>query len=220
VSASRAEHLRGALLLAVVLVHGVAASPLPRQVLRSQYETPLAREEVTRWRKTLLGAGVSLTETQLVDASFAVGSSLAGVRRALLGPFGELFRLTGTGQGWGLFTYPDTFPHQLHVWTREGAEAPWEVRYAGLDPEHAWDRDVLAFRRVRGIYDGQTTRPGTSWQRFAAWEARRALEAFPSATHARVGFLRRHTYAPGEAPATPEAPVLRHAKIFAREDLP
>ncbi len=212
------EHVRGAILAAVVLVNGFAASPLPRNVQRSQYDTPLAREEVARWRSTLASVGIVRTEAELIDASFTWGSGLAEIRRAGMTPFTDLFRLTGTGQSWGLFTYPDTFPHQLVVWTRRGDDAPWELRYAGLDRAHTDDVDVLAYRRIRGVYDAQTSRPTKAWPRVAAWIARRALVADASATHARVGFYRRHSLAPGEA-RSEEAPVLRHARTYRRDAL-
>ncbi len=212
------EHLRGAVLAAVVLVNAFAASPLPRNVQRSQYDTPLAREEVGRWRSTLASVGIAYTEDELIDASYTWGRGLSELRRAGLAPFTDLFRLTGTGQSWGLFTYPDTFPHQLLVWTRTGDEAPWRLRYAALDREHAEDVDVLAYRRIRGVYDAQTSRPTKAWPRIAAWIARRALLADASATHARVGFYRRHSLAPGEA-RPDEAPVLRHARTYRRDAL-
>ena len=212
------EHVRGAILAAVVLVNGFAASPLPRNVQRSQYDTLLAREEVGRWRSTLASVGIAYTEAELIDASYTWGSGLAELRRASMTPFTDLFRLTGTGQSWGLFTYPDTFPHQLVVWTRRGDDALWKLRYAGLDRDHADDVDVLAYRRIRGVYDAQASRPTKTWPRTAAWIARRALLADASATHARVGFYRRHSVAPGEA-RPEEAPVLRHARTYRRDAL-
>ncbi len=217
------EHLRGAALLLVVGVNLLTASPMPRSVKRSQYDTPVAREEIRRWQAALAGVGVARSEESLVEASYALGSTLSRVRHVLLDPFATPYRWTGTGQAWGLFTYPDTWPHQLNVWTRDGATAPWTLRYAGLDPDHAWRREMLTYRRVRAVYDGQTSRPGRTWERFAEWIAREALRDTPSATHARVGFLRRHTTPPegtgsGES-ARPEAPTARHLRSYARAEL-
>jgi hypothetical protein len=220
VSPATREHLRGVALLAVVAVNLLTASPLPRSVKRSQYDTPVAREEIRRWQDSLARIGIRRSEESLVEASYALGSTLSRVRHALLDPFATPYRLTGTGQAWGLFTYPDTWPHQLNVWTRDGAKAPWSLRYAGLDPEHAWRREVLTYRRVRAVYDGQTSRPGVTWERFATWIAREALRDTPGATHARVGFLRRHTRDPSsDGAARPEAPAARHLRTYAREEL-
>ncbi len=192
------DQLRAVLIALVIAVYGVAASPLPKGVKRSQFETAMAKEELDRWVGILGGVGVTTTRKDLADFSWEWGQSLSQVRSALLGPFRPWFRVSGTGQGWGLFTYPDTFPHQLTVDVRVNGE--WKRVYAGLDDEADWMRDTLVYRRVRGVYDGNTRKPGASYTNFANWIGRRALEDFPEATEARVGFLRFHTLAPGEAP--------------------
>jgi hypothetical protein len=190
----RWEPIRAALLAVVLLVHGLAASPMPRSVKRSQFDTPIGKEEMDRWVGILGTIGVPISREKLSDDVYAVGSFFAGLRGALLDPFKPWFRVTGTGQGWGLFTYPDSFPHQLVVEVHTGA---WRTVYAGLDPDAGWMRDQLAYRRIRGVYDGNTRKPGPSYDTFVAWVAARAFADFPDADQARIGFVRLHSTAPG-----------------------
>ncbi len=214
------EHLRGAILLLVVGVHGFAALPLPHSARKSQYDTPIAQEEIARWQAAFADVGLEVTRGEIVDVAWASAQGSVALRKRVLGPFTGLLRWTGTGQGWGLFTTPDSFPHQLRVWIQpaaplDAAVAPaWRLVYAGLDPDAVWRVEQLAYRRVRGVYDGQTTRPGASWDKAARWIATRALEDFPAAGRVRVGFVRRHSKFPGEPADTTE--TTRHLRIHAR----
>jgi hypothetical protein len=203
------DHARGALLALVLVVHGIAASPLPKSVKRSQLESPIGREELDHWVNILGGVGVTVTRAELEDATLVVGSRAADVRRTLLGPFQPWFRFTGTGQGWGLFTTPDTFPHQLVVEVRRGET--WETVYAGLDPDATWNRDRFAYRRLRGVYDGNTRKPGASYDNFVAQVGAWALADFPDASAARVGFVRFHTRAPDQPPDPERAEKFKRA---------
>lgn len=194
----RRDHVRAALIAVAFAVYGVAASPLPKSVKRTSFDNEIAVEEFDRWVALLGAVGVSTTRAELVDYAYESGVVLADVRTALLGPFRPWFRVSGTGQAWGLFTFPDSFPHQLVVEVDEGAG--WRVVYAGLDDDADWMREVLAYRRVRGVYDGNTRKPAASYKTFVQWIGKRALADFPAAKRARVGFVRFHTRAPGEPP--------------------
>lgn len=195
------DHARAALILVALVVNGVAASPLPKSVKRSQFDTPIAKEELARWVGILGTVGIDITHAELADRSYAIGKGFADVRKVLMGPFGGWFRVTGTGQGWGLFTYPDSYPHQLVIEVKERGK--WRTVYAGLDDDAAWRRATLAYRRVRGVYDGNTRKPGASYDNFVKWIGAEALADFPAASEVRVGFVRLHSTAPGE-PKDPE----------------
>ncbi len=196
------DHVRAALIAVTLIVYGVAASPLPKSVKRSHFEQPIAVEELDRWVGILGGAGVTVTRAELADRAYVVGRALADVRSALLGPFKGWFRVSGTGQGWGLFTYPDSYPHQLVIEVRP-SEGEWRPVYAALDPDAPWRRDQLAYRRVRGVYDGNTRKPGASYDNFVQRIGRLALTDFPDAAEARVGFISTHSTMPGR-PRDPE----------------
>lgn len=210
---TRRDHLRAAVLALTVLVYGIAASPLPKSVKRSQFDTPIAIEEVDRWVGILGGVGITVTRKELADGSYASGKFFADLRRTLLGPFKGWFRVSGTGQGWGLFTYPDSYPHQLVIEVRE-KPGPWRPVYAALDPDADWRRDQLAYRRVRGVYDGNTRKPGVSYDNFVAWVARLALADHPDADEVRVGFIRTHSTMPNVTP-DPER-LAKHQRVVKR----
>lgn len=207
--------VRAGLLAGVLAVYGLAALPLPHAVKRASFDEPVAREELTAQAAWLGRVGVATTADGLADALYTFSAGWVTVYDHTLKPLAPLFRLTGTGQSWGLFTYPDTFPHQLVVEVRAGKSAPWQVWFQGLDPEHDWMRDVIAYRRVRGVYDGQTTKPGASWNNLTRWLARRAFEQDATLTTVRVSFRRFHTVRPGE-PADPAVETLRHVRSWDR----
>ncbi len=192
------------MIIALVLgVSAVAASPMPKSVKKSHFDTPIAIEELDRWVGILGGVGLTLTRAELTEGAYGVGKFFADLRGTLLGPFKEWFRVTGTGQGWGLFTYPDSYPHQLVIEVRPGpsaagAEAEWQPVFAALDPDAAWRSSQFTYRRVRGVYDGNTRKPGASYDNFVAWAGKQALAEFPDAAEARIGFIRTHSTMPGK----------------------
>ncbi len=201
----RRAHLRAVLLAAVVVGHGLAALPAPRKVSRAQFDHPVAVEELARWVGVLARVGVETTPEALEDGLVRWGGGVADVRRAALAPAKPLFRWTGTGQGWGLFAFPDSFPDALSVDGR-GAGGTWTPLYVVHDSEHAWLAPQLRYRRTRGVYDGHTDRPGPPYENFAAWVGREALADHPELAAVRVSFLRSHTVAP---PARPEPQATR-----------
>ncbi len=210
--------IRAALLTIVLVIEGVAALPIPRSIKRSSFEEPVAREELAVQRGLLSKIGLELTHEELVDVLFTTGSMWVSVNDYTLKPLQPFLGVFGIGQSWGLFTYPDTFPHQLIVEVRRSKSADWELWYAGLDPAYAWSRDVLTYRRVRGVYDGQTSKPGASWNNMTRWIAKQACAQDPGVQIVRVSFRRFHTVPPGKPP---EAPVdlLRHARSWTRSQV-
>ncbi|MDP2315591.1 MAG: hypothetical protein Q8P41_22015 [Pseudomonadota bacterium] len=217
------DHVRAALIAVVLLVSGIAASPMPKSVRRAHFETPIAIEEVDRWVGILGGVGVTVTRKELADRTYTVGKFFADLRGTLLGPFKGWFRVTGTGQGWGLFTYPDSYPHQLVIEVRAAGSAPgsedgWRPIYAALDPDAAWHRDQLAYRRVRGVYDGNTRKPGPSYDNFVAWASRQAFADLPDAAEVRIGFIRTHSTMPGVQPDPERLPKFQ--RVVARPVAP
>lgn len=213
--------LRALLLALVLILQGVLAAPVPHSIRLAAFDEPVVREEIAAQVALLADVGIDVTPEQVVHFLYTSGSMWASIYRSATRPVGPILRVLGIGQAWGLFTYPDTFPHQLIVEVRSSRTGPFTVWYAGIDPDHRWKRDVLAYRRVRGVYDGQTTRPGVSWNNMTRWLAHEAcVEAGPGsgekvASHAvRVSFTRFHTVRPGE-PATGPAEPLRHVRVWA-----
>jgi hypothetical protein len=204
--------LRAALIALGILVHGFAALPIPRSARRSSLDLPVAHDEIVLWSKFLTSWGFPIEPKALADDSFAVASGASDFRRAVMAPFNGWFRVSGTGQGWGLFTYPDSWPNQLRVDVRRKPNGKWEPLYAGLDPDLVWMRGRFVYRRVRGVYDGNSYKPGPSFENFVDWVADEAFAQFPDVREVRVSFMRLHTVLPGEDPGVPQRRLTRIRK--------
>lgn len=210
----RWPELRAGFIAFVVLVNFLAALPLPSSVKRSGFEEPVAKEEIGRISTQLAAVGIEASHEDLVEFFMATGEPMVKLRGWLMAPTKELYRVTGAGQAWGLFTYPDTFPHRLVVEAQRGV-GRWEVLFAGLDPDHRWREDLFTYRRVRGIYDGNTNKPGASYKNFCAWVAREVFAEFPDYQSVRVKFQRFHTTVPGLP--KDEQVLDRHVRTYKRE---
>jgi hypothetical protein len=147
----------------------------------------------------LAAVGVHASEEQLLSLVNGTADVCIGARDAVLEPFRPLLRLTGTGQAWALFAYPERYPNHLQVEVREPS-GDWQLVYAAADPEHRFLADQLAFRRIRGVYDTAASRgaPGASYDRFTDWVAREAFAAYPGATDVRVKMLQKRVTLPDE----------------------
>jgi hypothetical protein len=197
-AAGRAQ-LRAVLLAVAFFWYGLAALPSPKKISRGQFEHPVAVEELDRWVDILAGLGLKLERAELIDHLVGTGGAVVSARSRLLAPAQSVFRLTGTGQGWGFFAYPDSYPDRLIVEGRRDSE-PWTLLYRALDSTHAFLSKQLTNRRIRGVYDGHSDRPGKPYDNFAGWVASEAFEADPSLHQVRVRFERTHTLPPTHQP--------------------
>ena len=210
---------RAGLIALVLFVHTCAALPIPRPVRAEDARTPTAQDELRLWVGVFGRLGLEVSKEDLLDLVNGVGKLCVNTRSAIMGPFRPILRLTGTGQAWALFAYPDRYPNLLQVEVRQ-PDGSWELVYASADPEHAFMAPQFAFRRVRGVYDTAAAKgaPGKVYDRFADWVAREALEAWPEATDARVKMVQRRVTLPGE-PADADEKT-RLVRLRSREDLP
>jgi hypothetical protein len=203
---------RAALVTALLVVHGLAAAPVPHVVTKRDLANPVSAEEVDRWARRLTALGYTIDKDELSQRVMDITAVIGGAHRRLLLPFRPLFKYTGTGQGWGLFANPDNFPSRLEIRARR-AGSDWQTVYLRLDPQHTWAVDVLTYRRIRGIYEanGYGKRPNAPYKRFASWIARRLLAVDPSVEEVEVRMLRTHTTLRGERPdprAEPRHPIV------------
>jgi hypothetical protein len=65
------------------------------------------------------------------------------------------------------------------------------------------------------VYDGNTNKPGASWENLSRWIANRVFDSQPGVVEVRVYFERFHTVPPGGTP-DPEV-VKRHSRTFVRD---
>ncbi|MCB9677582.1 MAG: hypothetical protein H6737_20920 [Alphaproteobacteria bacterium] len=207
--------LRAGLISLALVVHGIYALPSPVAVDDADLNSGEGREEVRRWVEMLNGIGIALTAEELGELVKTWSTRGANVHNAMKRPFRTWMRQTGTGQGWGLFASPDTYPHRLEIYVFEGND--WVPIFRRNDPELRFLDGPLRYRRVRGIYDGSTGRQRVVYWNFSRWVARRALLAHPEASRVRVQMVGTHTTLPWEKPDPTE--VVRAKRVFTREAL-
>jgi hypothetical protein len=207
----RRARLRAAAITLVLLVHGLAAAPLPHVVTRDDLKNPVSQEELHRWTERLNALGYTIDDAALAERVISITGVIGGAHRALIAPFRPLFRVTGTGQGWALFANPDTHPARLQIRVRRAGSTGWELLYQRLDPEHAWADDRLSYRRIRGCHDagGFRSKPRAVYRRFADWIGREILAREPDVDVVEVRTVRTHTTVPPRPPDATEEP--RHA---------
>jgi len=207
---------RRAFLIAIaVAVHGLAAAPLPSRMRPHERTSPDSLEEVKRWTEALNSFGIGVSEEGLMDFSFKAGEVATSSRNFFLKPFRPVFKFTGTGQAWGLFTHPDRYPDFLEIYGED--EDGWGLLFKIYDTEHDFMADQLAYRRIRGLWDGSSNRPKASYNFFVDWVARNAFEEFPDLKSVRVQFRRTRTFTPSETPRVVNK--VRHRRVRTREEM-
>lgn len=207
--------LRAAILLVVLGINGIAAAPLARKADRKALKRPLAMDEIGRWQKILGSVGLEVSTDDLGELSYQWARIGLDIRKFFLDPVKPLFRITGTGQAWALFTYPDRFPARLVIDARP-KDGLWVTVYAALDNEHTFAREKLVYRRTRGVYDSSSEKIANSYDPFCSWIAAEVFAAYPHYDEVKVRFQRIHTREPHEAADTLEVEGERHVRLRSR----
>jgi hypothetical protein len=191
------DQVRAGLLFLLLMVHGVFAMPWFHEIKASSLNRPEAIEELRQWRELVVSLGVEMDQDTFNQRLMEISAALAAPQKRLKSSLRPLLKWTGTGQGWGLFVSPDTYPHRLIVEGQNPKTKRFELIYRRLDEEHDWWDARFRYRRLRGIYDGATSRPGKVYTTFSRWVATAAFEEYPQYETVRVGFIRTHSVVPG-----------------------
>ncbi len=191
----RRVRLRALLITLLLIVCGINNLPFSR-VTERDLRNPIAEAELLRWSEILGSLGVDRPPAQLRKDTMTWGNRLADAKRKAMKPFRPVLRVTQTGQAWGLFTYPNTLPHTLHVDVLIDGE--WSPIYQALHPEYDWMEARFRFRRVRGVYDDNAWQKRQSYENFVDWVAREALEDFEEAEAVSIYVVRSHAHVPGK----------------------
>lgn len=203
----RRARIRAALLAVLLPWVGFQALPWPLAVPESRLRDADVGAEIERWLPVVRALGLAADRREFEKRLVAVSGGAASFRKAVLAPLKPFNQATGTGQSFYVFTAPSHEPERLVIEVRPAGGA-WRPVYRALDPELAWDRDVLRYRRVRAVIDDG----GKSLDRFCDWLAPRAFAAFPDADEVRVRLERRRVTVPGEA----ESPPRRKPRVETR----
>lgn len=206
----RWAEVRAALLAGVLAAAGVAAIPSPAHLSWTVLKDPLAAEELDRWVVILRRLGLDVDQRWVGDLAIGFSQRARAARKRAVAPFQPFARVTQTGQGWGLFAYPDTHPFRLEIAMRR-AKGGWEDLYRGGDAERAFLAPQLHYRRLRGVWSPIRRRP-SAWGRFADWTAEQVFAAHDDAVLARVRVVRTHTVLPHEPPDPTEQPLFTEVR--------
>jgi len=204
-------------LISIVLFAQLAdALPLPT-LSKRDLRHPVAQQEVKRWTRRLNDWGVEITRAEVIERGLAMGNGANGFRKAVLRPWYPLRRVTGTGQSWGLFAFPEPHAGRLVVRGR-AVDGDWETLFSAPDGDGRLG-ERLRFRRVRGIYDdaGDRPKPGTLWRRFSRWVATEVFAERPDLDEVEVRIDLIHVLPPGGGEADPDR--VYHARLELRSEL-
>lgn len=210
--------IRAALISIVLLGQWIDALPLP-ELRKKDLQYPVAQDEIQRWTGVLNSLGMTLSEEEAVEGALKVGRIAIKFRQVTMAPIRPLKRVTGTGQSWGLFAYPDPYAGRLVVDVRADKEE-WVTRFSAPGTLGG-DRlsQQLRYRRVRGIYDdlGDRPKPSSMYNRFADWVAWQIFTENPEITAVQVRLDLMRIIPPGEGVAPPDK--RRHARMRLRDAL-
>jgi hypothetical protein len=210
--------LRALLITVVMVFAGLEALPLPA-LKKRHLNHRVAREEVLRWQDMLAAVGVEMSRAELVSTAIKWSRRTNKHRRALIKPFRIIERKLGMGQRWGLFTYTDPYAGRLVVEGTRGGNA-WETLYRAPNEGDPRLVSTLRYRRMRGIWDdaGDRPHPGTFYNRWVTWLARRLFTEDPTLQQVRVRFDRLTIQPPGQGGKRP-TPKPVHVRTRKREDV-
>ncbi len=204
---SLVAHVRALGIALVLLLQLLDATPLP-ELRESHLRNPIAWDELNRWSRVLTQAGIAMTPEEMLQFGLALGDGSRAFRKVALRPWHPFRRLTGTGQSWGLFAYPDPYAGRLTV-DALGADGQWREAYRAPGAGHPALVAQLEYRRVRGVYDDAADRPKPRkvYDRLAAWVAQRTFEELPETTEVKVYFERTHVVRPDRRRGEEESEV-------------
>lgn len=210
------RQLRAALVTGVLVAQCADAVPMPA-LSTSDLQHPVAQEELKRWTVRLNGWGMAVSQDELATWGLSVGKGARRLQRALLSPTRSFRRVTGTGQSWGLFAFPEPRAGRLEVHAR-AAEGAWQPVFVAPEGGGELGRR-LRYRRVRGLTDdaGDRPRPGPLWKRTTRWIAREVFEEHPEFEEVEVQMVVIDVVVPGGPP--PRADRVVHSRLELRSEI-
>ncbi|MCP4809377.1 MAG: hypothetical protein GY913_11635 [Proteobacteria bacterium] len=200
----------------VLIVHSVCVLPIPSNVPDDSFDHPVAKEELARWGGILESLGYEIEPKQLGRDLLDVGQAIADKKKAFLTPFRPVLRTTGTGQAWGLFTYPNTRPNRMHISWRANSTDEWTLLYRALDPEYDWHESTFRYRRVRGVFDDNANQVRRSYSNFCDWVSRDVFEEMPEANEVRIHMVQTVVGLPHQEPD--DEMKVRLVRVLKRSD--
>lgn len=193
------DHVRAAVIALALFAHGIYALPLPPAVNPGTLQEDWRQRDIRLWRSWLESIGLDVTHQQ-IEQQLMFWTGLTGrLHRALKTPFRPLFQLTASNQAWALFAAASTQPETVVVQVRE-LDGTWRTIARRLDPDATWKADVLRYRRIRGVWDGQKRRTRRTYKDLSKWLADEAFAEMPEISEVQVYIEQGRSVYPWEEP--------------------
>ncbi|HHO52668.1 MAG TPA: hypothetical protein ENK18_17800 [Deltaproteobacteria bacterium] len=209
------DQLRGAAIAVALVAHGIYALPLPTAINEKAVKEPWRQRDLELWQEALQSVGIEIEKRTLERWLIESTGSAHDLHQRLKKPFRPVFRLTATNQAWALFASATTRPERFVIEIRPRGQITWEPIHRRLDPCCRWREDLIRYRRIRGIYDGQADRLRPAYRNLTPWLAGLALRDHPDADAVQIYVEQsRSTY-----PWEPDDPAveIRNRRIHLRE---
>ena len=184
--------LRQQFLAAAVLLHTamitLTSLPLPNERMSDDLK-PRTKRMVMSWGAPLLSLGWVDSRAELIEGFRQVNNTITTTRASLLGPLIDWQKLSGTTQGWQMFSQVKPYGGRLQIHIRTDDE-PWTPIFQDHDTGQ-WRAALLNQERVRAgraAYSQRVGKRQRQYQRLGQWLARHAAADFPQATALRVRY--------------------------------
>jgi hypothetical protein len=190
------KKLRAGLLSALIVWNVVGAYPAPGKVTEEKLKEGVARKELERWVHRLRSFGFDTDAERLGRWYAGFANGMNTVRDFVMSPIQPFMDLTGTQQGWRLFSLPNERPHVLRVTGERRGKR--RVLYETWSDSRTMLKSTLEFRRVRALYNPGSSGPPNTYDAFAKRLGERVFELDPKLDSVTVLLEQRHTTLPGE----------------------
>ena len=192
------KKLRALLLTLAIAFSVLGAYPTPGDITEEKLRDGTAKTELARWVRRLRSLGYDTDADRLGRAYVIFANGVNRVRELVLSPITPLIEVTGTQQGWRLFSMPNERPHVLRVTgERKGKR---RMLYETWHSDRDFLKSTLEFRRVRALYNPTSLGTPNTYEAFARRLSERVFEEKPDLDAVTILLERRHTTLPGDPP--------------------
>lgn len=194
-------HVRAILVLLHVVALLLMALPAPGSgMTKSAWEDPTVQDEFAAWTARFNAMGFDITQDQLEERLWNLGTGVTKARTKVLDPFMPYYLYAGTWQSWRMFVAPHRYPAILHIDIQD--DAGWEPIYRSRSSEYDWRRYQFDHDRMRSVtFRLSWSAYSGTYKRFVEWVCREVAKDHPDAQRVRVRFWKYKTLSAQEVRA-------------------
>lgn len=192
-------HIRGALLLGVLLINFCQGFPVPR-IEAKHIDRPSGRLHLQWWGNLLRGVGFDISNDELRDQTLEKSEAIANWHAELVAPLMPAFHHTQIRQRWSLFASSDPHPWWIHIEGRFEGDEDYRLLWRPMDPDADVLQPLFEYRRLRGIWNPGSEDLRGDHPRFVRFAFNALFEELPDLVGVRIRFQRFYVHIPGEGP--------------------